>query len=412
MDTPGVNGIVIVGAGLAGTTAASTLREESFDGPITLISAETSHPYDHPPLSKGYLLGSETRESTFLHPEQWYAENGIDLRLGCEVTAIDRAAKSVTLHDGATVAYDRLLLATGSRVVTLDLPGANLTGVRYLRTLEESDALVAGFGADRRVVVVGAGWIGLEAAAAARTHGATVTVVEQDRLPLRRVLGDETAAVFADLHTAHGVEFAYGATVSEFVGEDDAVTGVKLGDGTVLPADVVVVGVGIRPNVELAEAAGLAVEDGVVTDRHLRTEDENVYAVGDVASSYRPCLDRRVRVEHWQNAASGGEAAARAILGTDGDGYDQVPYFFTDQYDLGMEYTGFVDPDAGYDEIVFRGDVANREFIAFWVRDSRVLAGMNVNVWDVAGDIEALVRSGRQVDRERLADTSVAIAEV
>jgi 3-phenylpropionate/trans-cinnamate dioxygenase ferredoxin reductase subunit len=320
-------------------------------------------------------------------------------------------------HD--TVRYDRLLLATGSRVRRLDVAGADLPGVRYLRALPDADGLRADLSPAARVVVIGAGWIGLEAAAAARHHGAEVTVVEMDSAPLRRVLGDEVAAVFAELHRAQGVTFRFGTGVREFrAGDDGRLAVVVLTDGTELPADLAVVGVGISPATELAEAAGLAVENGVAVDAGLRTSDPDVFAAGDVAAFTHPALGRRIRVEHWSNALNGGAAAAHAMLGEE-VAYDQVPYFFTDQYDLGMEYAGWVEP-GGYDRVVFRGDPTVQdgttpEFLVFWLSGERVLAGMNVNVWDVQDDIQALVRAGWAgglVDPVRVADPGVPLADV
>jgi 3-phenylpropionate/trans-cinnamate dioxygenase ferredoxin reductase subunit len=379
-----------------------------------LVGEEDERPYERPPLSKGYLLGKDERSGAYVHDAGWYAERDVDLRLGTTATAVDPQAHTVTLDSGDTQRYDKLLLATGSRVRRLDVPGGDLDGVRYLRTLPDSDALLALLRSGGRVVVVGAGWIGLETAAAARTHGAEVTVVELDSLPLRRVLGDEVAQVFADLHRAHGVDLRFGASVREFRGTDGRVTTVVLTDGTELPADAVVVGVGIRPATELAEAAGLRVDNGIVTDAGLVTSDPDIYACGDVASSDNPLVGKRVRVEHWANALNGGKAAAKAMLGQDVV-YDRVPYFYSDQYDLGMEYGGYVEP-GGYDQVVFRGDpTGSQEFIAFWVKDGRVLAGMNVNVWDVQDQIQPLVRAGyagRAVDLERLADPAVPLGDL
>jgi 3-phenylpropionate/trans-cinnamate dioxygenase ferredoxin reductase subunit len=403
---------VIVGASFAGAKAAETLRDEGFDGRVVLVGEENELPYERPPLSKGYLLGNDPRESAFPHDAAWYTDRRVELLLGHAATAIDRDAKTVTLADGTTVGYDKLLLATGSRVRRLDVAGGDLPQVRYLRRIEESEALKAAFGERPQVVVVGAGWIGLETAAAARTAGCDVTVVELDTLPLRRVLGDEVATVFRDLHTEHGVTFRFGAKLSEFRGGDGRLTHVVLDDGEV-PAGLAIVGVGIQPAVELAEAAGLTVDNGVATDASLRTSDPNIYACGDVASWEHPGLKRRVRVEHWANALTGGPAAARAMLGQDVT-HDWVPYFFSDQYDLGMEFAGWFEP-GGYERVVFRGDPASREFIAFWTAGGQVLAGMNVNVWDVSDDIQALVRagwSGATVDPARLADADVPLGEL
>jgi 3-phenylpropionate/trans-cinnamate dioxygenase ferredoxin reductase subunit len=406
---------VIVGASLAGAKAAETLRAEGFTGRLVVIGEETERPYERPPLSKGYLLGKDPRERAFVHDEAWYAENDVELWLGRRATMLDRSAHTVTVDGGQPLRYDKLLLATGSRVRRLDLPGADLSGVRCLRTIEESDALLAALRGGARVVVVGAGWIGLEVAAAARQHGCVVTVVEIDSLPLRRVLGDEVAAVYRDLHVAHGVDFRFDAGVREFGGLRDRLASVVLDDDTEVPADLAVVGVGIRPNTELAEAAGLEVDNGVVTDAALRTADPDVYACGDVASSFNPLVGRRIRVEHWANALNGGKAAGASMLGREVV-YDRVPYFYSDQYDLGMEYSGYA-PPGGYDSVVFRGDpsvVDGRapEFVAFWVAGGRVVAGMNVNVWDVQDQIQALVRAGyggRSVDLGRLADPAVPL---
>ena len=419
---------VIVGASLAGAKAAQTLREEGFAGRIVLIGEETEPPYERPPLSKGYLLGAEAREKAFVQEPQWYGDNDIEWRPGTLAVDLDLADRMLTLHPTDTIGYDKLLLATGSRVRTLTVPGSELPGVHYLRTLDQADALLAGFGAAGHVVVIGAGWIGLETAAAARQHGCEVTVVEADSLPLRRVLGAEVAAVYRDLHAAHGVDFRFDSGVREIRAADGvngSVTGVLLTDGWEVAADLVVVGIGIRPAVELAEAAGLEVDNGIVTDAFLRTSDPNVYACGDVASSFNPLLGTRLRVEHWANALNGGPAAARSMLGKSEE-YAPVPYFFSDQYDLGMEYTGWVTPGQ-YDGVVFRGDPtvqgperAAPEFIAFWVRAveggaGEVLAGMNANVWDVTETIADLVRAGlrgRTVDLAALADPDVPLGEL
>ena len=405
---------VIVGGGLAGAKAAETLRAEGFDGRIVLISEEGERPYERPPLSKGYLLGTEEPDKAYVHDEQWYREHDVELELGVRATMLDRASKQLTLDGGRTVSYDKLLLATGARVRTLPVPGADLHGVRYLRTFDESRELRNAFAQRPNVVVIGAGWIGLETAAAARKYGASVTVVEQDTLPLRRVLGDELGQVYADLHTEHGVEFRFSSGVIEILGSDGHVTGVRLADGSEVPADLVVVGIGVRPATELAAVAGLDVLDGppggVVTDERLRTSDPAIFACGDVAAFYHPRIGKRIRIEHWANALNGGKAAALSMLGRDVV-YDRVPYFYSDQYDFGMEYSGYVEP-GGYDEVVFRGDPAAREFIAFWLAGGRVIAGMNANVWDVVQPIQALVRAGfadRTVDRDRLADPAVPL---
>lgn len=409
---------VIVGASLAGGKAAETLREEGFDGRVVLVGAETEPPYERPPLSKGYLSGSDERSAAFLHEASWWAEHDIDWRPGTAAVGLDLASRTLALHPADTLGYDRLLIATGSTPRTLEVPGADLDGVRYLRTLDQADALLDAFRRGGPVVVVGAGWIGLETAAAARGHGCPVTVVEMATLPLQRVLGDEVATVYRDLHRAHGVDFRFEAGVREFRGSGDALEAVVLDDGSELAARTVVVGVGIRPMTDLARSAGLVVDNGIVTDAQLRTSDPFVYACGDVASSFNPLLGRHLRVEHWANALNGGPAAARAMLGGTQE-YAPLPYFFSDQYDLGMEYSGWVNPGE-YDRVVFRGDPtvgpdAAPEFVAFWLREDRVLAGMNANVWDVNDDIQALVQAGlngRPADAAKLADPSVPLPDV
>jgi 3-phenylpropionate/trans-cinnamate dioxygenase ferredoxin reductase subunit len=400
---------VIVGAGLAGAKAAQTLRETGFDGEIVLLGEEPVRPYERPPLSKGLLLGTAERETVFVHEAGWYAEHDVDLRTGVRATAIDRAARKVQLGDGQRIGYEALLLATGATPRPLDVPGADLDGVLQLRTLPDSDRIAAELVDGARLVVIGAGWIGLEVAAAARERGVTVTVVDHSAAPLLRVLGPEIAQVFADLHREHGVSFHHGATVRRFLGHG-RVSAVELGDGTELPADVVVVGVGVRPNVALGEVAGLTVDNGIVVDQALRSSDPRIYAAGDIANAYHPLYGRHLRVEHWATALNSGPAAARSMLGSEVV-YDQLPYFYTDQYDLGMEYTGYAPPE-GYDKVVVRGDLAKREFIAFWTADGRVVAGMNVNIWDVTPQIEALIRSRQPVDLARLADPGIALDEV
>jgi len=401
---------VIVGASLAGAKAAEALREEGFGGPVVLIGDEAERPYERPPLSKDYLLGKAERDTIYVHPESWYAENGVELRLGIPVAGVDRAAREVALADGSRTGYAKLLLATGSSPRRVQVPGADAEGVLYLRRVADSEKIKAAFRSASRVAVIGAGWIGLETAAAARAAGTEVTVMEAAELPLLRVLGAEAAQVFAGLHREHGVDLRCGVQVSEITGAGGRADGMRLTDGSHVAADVVIVGVGITPNTQLAEVAGLETGNGVVVDAGLRSSDPDIFAAGDVAYAYHPLLGRHIRVEHWYNALHQPQTAARAMLGQD-VAYDHVPYFYTDQYDLGMEYAGYVEP-GGYDQVVFRGDVDKREFMAFWLAGGRVLAGMNVNVWDVNDAIQALVRGGHPVDPVRLADPGVALDQV
>ncbi len=406
----GSSAYVIAGASLAGAKAAETLRGEGFDGPVMLIGDEAERPYERPPLSKDYLLGKAERETIFVHPASWYADNGVELRLGVPVTGIDLAAHEVALADGSRIGYAKLLLATGSSPRRLPAPGADADGVLYLRRVADSDQIKAAFQAASRIAVIGAGWIGLETAAAARAAGVEVTILEAAELPLLRVLGPEVARVFASLHREHAVDLRFGVQVSEITSTGGRADGVRLADGGHVEADAVIVGVGITPNSQLAEAAGLEIRNGVVVDAGLCSSDPDVYAAGDVASAYHPALGRHIRVEHWANALHQPQAAARAMLGQEVS-YDRVPYFYTDQYDLGMEYAGYVEP-GGYDRVVVRGAVEPREFLAFWLAGDRVLAGMNVNVWDVNDTIQALVRSGHPVDPARLADPGVPLDQV
>ncbi|WP_282795508.1 FAD-dependent oxidoreductase [Streptomyces sp. CC224B] len=402
---------VIVGGGLAGAKAAETLRAEGFTGRVILIGDERDHPYERPPLSKGYLLGKEDRDSVYVHEPSWYAQADVELHLGQTVVAIDRAAHTVRLGDGTVVRYDKLLLATGAEPRRLDVPGTGLAGVHHLRRLAHADRLrhvLAALGRDNgHLVIAGAGWIGLEVAAAAREYGAEVTVVEPEPTPLHAVLGPEVGQMFTELHAEHGVRFHFGARLTEITGQDGMVLAARTDDGEEHPAHDVLAAIGAAPRTALAESAGLALVDraeggGVAVDASLRTSDPDVFAAGDVAAVRHPLFGTRLRVEHWANALNGGPAAARAMLGQDVT-YDRVPYFFSDQYDVGLEYSGWAPPGT-YDQVVVRGDAGKREFIAFWLREGQVLAGMNVNVWDVTEAIQTLIRTEARPDPEALSD--------
>lgn len=402
---------IIVGAGLAGATAAGSLRGQGFAGRIVLIGAEQELPYDRPPLSKDYLQDKSEKAKIYVHPRQWYADNDIELRLSTRVTAIDRVARTVTLEDGDRLGYDKLLLATGASPRRLNVPGAELEGVRYLRNVNDCEALKATFAEAKRVVIVGAGWIGLESAVAARAAGCDVTVLRTGGLPLVKVLGPQVAQLYAALHRRHGVEFRLGVAVAEITGDSERVAGVRLADGTLIPADAVVVGIGARANSALADAAGLeADDDGIVVDERMATTDPDIFAVGDVATTYYPHLGLHLRLGHWSAARRQPLVAAAGMMGQE-DSYDNVPYFFSDQYEMGMEYLGYVPPGAAA-EVVFRGDVATGRYLVFWLGSDRVLAGMNVNIWHLTGAIRDLVRSGARVDRTKLADPAVALDEV
>jgi 3-phenylpropionate/trans-cinnamate dioxygenase ferredoxin reductase subunit len=396
---------VIVGASLAGAKAAEALRDEGFEGRIALVGSEQHRPYERPPLTKGYLRGEDGADKVFVHDEGYYGDHAIELLLGRTATGLDTAARKVALDDGSQLDYDRLLLATGAEPRSLDLPGASLDGIHYLRTLDDSDALRARLEqGGRGVVVIGAGWIGAEIAASARQLGNDVTMIAPEKVPLERVLGAEVGAVFRDLHRDNGVQLLLGTGVEAIEGSG-AVGRVRTSDGSTVDCDVVVVGIGVRPRTELAEQGGLQVSNGVLVDGHLATSDADVFAAGDVANELHPFYGERIRVEHWANALNQPPVAAKSMLGKEAV-FDTLPFFFSDQFDVGMEYAGFA---RAWDRVVFRGNVKGREFLAFWLKDARVVAGMNLNVWDVNETIQALIRSRAQVDETRLADPGVAL---
>ena len=399
----------IVGAGLAGAKAAEALRGEGFAGRVVLMGEEPERPYERPPLSKDYLQGKSEKEKIYVHPKDWYAEHDVELRTSTKVTAIEPAGHRVSLAVGDPVGYDKLLIATGASPRLLPVPGADPHRVYYLRRIEDCMQLKFAFTTASRVVIIGAGWIGLEVAAAARAAGLEVIVIERGEVPLLHVLGAEAAELFADLHRAHGVDLRLGVQVRKVFGDDPRrAAGVELSDGSRIAADLVVVGVGAVPNTSLAEAAGLVLDNGIVVDKHLRTSD--VYAAGDVANAFHPLLGKHLRIEHWFNAMSQPAVAARSMLGMDAS-YAEVPYFYSDQFELGMEYSGYVAP-GDCDKVLFRGDREKLECIVFWLKDRKVLAGMNINVWDQTETIKALVRCGRRVDTTDLANTDTELADV
>ncbi|MHA7985716.1 NAD(P)/FAD-dependent oxidoreductase [Rathayibacter sp. CAU 1779] len=401
---------VIIGGGLTAGTAASTLRDEGFDGHITLIAGEAHKPYIRPPLSKGYLAQLDESE-LWVQPDAWWHEHDVDVRSGQHARSLDPEGRSVVLEGGVTVPYDRLLLATGATPRRLDVPGADADGIHYLRTLEDSrgirEATEAG---DKRVVVVGSGWIGMEVAATVRGFGNEVTVVSHAEVPLSTALGDELGEVFAGLHLDHGVRLVRGSGVKAFRVADGKVTGVVHSGGEI-DADVVVVGVSAVPLVGLAEEAGLEVDHGILVDAGMRTGVADVFAAGDAANPFHPVLGQRLRSEHWANAIGTGRTAALNMLDRDVE-YDDIPYFYTDQFDLGMEYSGYRPLMEGT-HVVYRGDVPGREFVSFWVTgDGRVVAGMNVNVWDVNEQVQGLIRGARPVDEAKLADPAVPLGDL
>ena len=407
-----VEQVVVVGGGLAGARTVEALREAGYEGGVTLFAAEPHLPYDRPPLSKGFLQGETPREEIVLHPQEWYDEQHVDLRVGTAVTAVDAAAHEVRSTDGKRTSYDVLVLATGSSARRLDLPGAELGGVVTLRTVDDSESLRDALASAERVVLIGAGWIGLEVAAAARAADCEVTVLEAAPQPLIGVVGEQVGAFFATLHRDHGVDLRTGVGVASIEAAEGShkVGSVVLDDGTAFAADLVVLGVGAKPNTDLAVSAGLDLGEsgGVLVDAQGRSSDPDVYAVGDIAEAETPALGRRVRVEHWANALDRPEFVAAGILGGSA-GFDKLPFFYSDQYDLGLEYSGHA---SGADEVVVRGSLDAGEFVAFWLDGDVVRAGMNVNVWDVQDDIQSLVTGGQRVDRAKLADPDVPLAEV
>jgi len=414
--------IVIVGGGLAAATAATELRKRGFDGSIRMLAAEPNAPYIRPPLSKGYLQGSEERSAAFVHPDDWYGEHDVQLSTSARVTSIDRAAGVVTRADGEGVAYDRLLLATGAEPRRLSIPGADARGIHSLRTLEDSEELRDALaGGSKRVAIVGAGWIGLEIAAAARAYGNDVVVIGREKVPLEGPLGEELGVVFQRLHESHGVRFELDVGTTAFRVDEGRVTGVQIGDGAddgsgdggaarTVDADLVVVGVGAVPSTELAAAAGLTIDNGIQVDASLRSSDERIFAAGDVANAWHPVLGAYLRNEHWATAKASGKVAAASLMGEFAQ-LDAIPYYYTDQFELGMEYSGY-GPLARNARVVYRGDPATLEFVAFWVADGRVVAGMNVNVWDVNDRVQQLISSRREVDLGRLTDPAIPVGEV
>ena len=383
------------------------LREEGFEGRIVVVGDESEQPYERPPLSKDYLRGQSGRREAHVHPEAFYRDKQIELRLATRVERIDVAGRQLALTGGEALRYNRLMLATGAEARRLDVPGADLVGVHYLRDVDEADAIAARLRKGKRVVVIGAGWIGCEVAASARQQGLDVTLVERDVVPLERVLGRQAGGFYAQLHRDHGVDVRTGTELARFEGKYH-VRRVRLADGSAIECDFVVVGIGATPRTQLAAWAGVAVDNGILVSRRLEATVSGVFAAGDVANAFHPFYGRHLRVEHWANALHQPATAARAMLGKPAS-YERLPYFYSDQYDVGMEYTGYA---TEWDEVLFRGDPATREFMAFWLQDGRVVAGMNVNVWDVVDTVEGLIRSRRRVDTSRLRDPDIPLEQV
>jgi 3-phenylpropionate/trans-cinnamate dioxygenase ferredoxin reductase subunit len=398
---------VIVGGGLAGAKTAEKLRAEGFEGPIVLLGDEPELPYERPPLSKEYLRGEVSREEPQVHPEAFYRDNDIELRTETVVEEIDVSTREVILAGGERLGYERLMLATGAEPRRLPVPGDDLDGVHYLRELRDADRLAEEIDRGGRMVVVGAGWIGSEVAASARQKRLDVTVLEHGKYPLERVLGVDVSQIYADIHRHHRIDLRPETQVESFRG-GDRVEAVRLAGGEEIAADLVVVGIGVTPRTRLAERAGLEVDNGIVADQRLETSVPGIFAAGDVVNAYHPFLGRRIRVEHWANALHQPDVGAATMLGKPAS-YEQLPYFFSDQYDVGMEYAGYA---TEWDQVVYRGDVEGREFIAFWLHGGRVVAGMNVNIWEVTDEIQALIASRSPVSVDRLRDADIPLTEV
>ena len=402
--------VVIVGASLAGATAASTLRDEGFDGDIRLIGAEAQLPYNRPPLSKGYLRREVDFESQLVKPAEYYREQRIELTLGTRATALDAGKKVVALESGERVAYDRLLVATGGRNRTVSVPGAQLGGIFQLRTVEDCDRIRAVAQRGRRAVAMGFGFIGSEVAASLRQLGVGVTAIEGARVPLARVVGEEVGQVLADIHREKGVNLIAEDSVAAFEG-DGRVERVRTGKGRVLECDLVVAGIGIVPNTELLASAGAQVDNGVLVDARCRTSLPDVFAAGDVTNHLHPIFGR-LRVEHWNNGFQQGRAVAQSLLGRE-QPYDYVHSFWSDQYEHSIEYVGFA---AGWDRVVFRGRPESRKFLGFYLKDGIVRAAIGLNRGgdpedpNADGELKAavsLIRNRAPVDPAKLIDEDV-----
>jgi 3-phenylpropionate/trans-cinnamate dioxygenase ferredoxin reductase subunit len=399
--------IVVVGAGQGAGQLVASLRQEKYEGEIMMIGDEPYLPYQRPPLSKTYLSGELELPRVLVRPEKFYTDKNIETRLGTRVSAIDRDAKTVTLDDGSVVEWSQLVLATGSHARRLNLPGIELPGVHYLRTIEDVDAIRADMGEGRRLVIIGGGYIGLEVAAVARKMGMDVTVLEMEDRILARVTTEEMSAYYTRVHTEHGVDIRTRAAAAEILGED-RVTGVRCTDGTELEADAVIVGVGILPTTALAEAAGIECDNGIVVDDHCRTSAPDIHAIGDCSNHPSELLGRRLRLESVPNAMDQARVVAKNLTGGDAS-YNAVPWFWSDQYDLKLQMVGF---SGEADEQVVRGDPDTASFARFYLKDGVVIAVDAVNRPKEFMASKQLVANHARVDAERLADESVDVKEL
>ena len=399
--------IVIIGGGLAGAKAVEGARDAGFDGRIVLLTDEPHLPYERPALSKDYLRGESGAAQLRVHGDAFYVDHEIEVRTDTTVARIDRSDGAVVTTADERIPFTRLLLATGAEPRRLTIPGCELDGIHLLRTIDDADRLRIALQGATNVAVIGGGWIGAEVAASARHLDCAVTMIHHEAAPLHAILGPEVAGVYRALHAERGVVLESDSTVTAIRGTTK-VEEVVTSRGTRIAADVVVAGIGATPRTDLAITAGLTATHGVDVDEHLRTSDDRVFAAGDVAAAYHPHYGTRLRVEHWANARDQGLVAGRNLAGRH-EVYDALPYFYSDQYDVGMEYVGYA-PE--WDRVVVRGELADRKFIAFWIMDDAVVAAMNVNVWDVVEPIRHLIRTRTPIDDARLRDLDVALADV
>ena len=399
--------IVIVGGGLAGVRAAEGAREAGHEGPITIVAAEGVTPYERPPLTKDLLVGDAGPEHAVLHDAKWFEERDIELRVDTRVALIDSEKQLAIVDASDQIPYTELILATGAGPKRLDIEGDHLSLIGTLRTIDDARVVRSLFEQQKKVVIVGSGWLGTEVAAVARHHGCEVTIVSRSEVPMQRVLGEKLGVYLRDLHESHGVEFVTGSTPVAYTG-DDQVRQVHLGDGKVLDTDIVIEAIGARPRIGLAETAGVDVDDGVLVDESLRTSRAHIWAVGDIANHLHPFYDTRIRSEHWSVARNQGFHAGRGAAGQAAP-YDRLPMFFTDQYDMGMEYRGHA-PD--FDEVIFRGSVESGEFLVFYLEAGVIRAVVNVNVWGIGDDIDALLWAEAGPDRRAIADWETPLSEL
>jgi 3-phenylpropionate/trans-cinnamate dioxygenase ferredoxin reductase subunit len=395
---------VIVGANLAGGRAAFALRTEGFTGRVVLIGAEPDPPYERPPLSKEFLRGDVTKERLYIAKPETYDEQRIELRLGVRATSVHTQQRTVELETGERVAYDKLLLATGARPRRLTVPGSDLAGIYELRTVDDASRVAAELAPGRRLCVIGAGFIGAEIAASAKQKGLDVTVIEALPVPLLRALGEEMGGIYADIHRDHGVRLHTNEAIDNFQG-DTRVERVITSTARGIECDFAVVGIGVEPATELADAAGLEVENGIVVNEFCETSAPDVYACGDVANFFHPLLGHRLRIEHWSNAQNQAVAAAKSMLGVR-EAYTDIPWFWSDQYDLNLQYVGHA---TRWDEVALRGDVTGRKFTAFYMEDGKLRAALAVNRHRDIRHARELIRHGVTIESAKLKDEDIEL---